>query len=91
MLFSRGYAGIAVCLFHLAFISLPSQKLLSFSDIFQNGKTAFSDIKSCPDCLAIGNAEKVDLFRYIITRMREMNYSKWGLYRVLNSYDHLNS
>jgi hypothetical protein len=24
----------------------------------------------------IGNAEKVDLFRYLITRRREMNYSK---------------
>lgn len=27
----------------------------------------------------IGNAEKVDLFRYPITRMREMNYSKQSL------------
>ena len=27
----------------------------------------------------IANAEKVDLFRYLITRRREMNYSKQSL------------
>ena len=49
---------------------------MPFSDISQNDKITFSDTKSYPDCPAIGNAEKVDLFRYPITRMREMNYSK---------------
>lgn len=53
---------------------------MPFSDISQNDKITFSDIKSYSDCLAIGNAEKVDLFRYPITRMREMNYSKQSLY-----------
>ena len=57
----------------------PFQKLMPFSDISQNDKITFSDTKSYPDCPAIGNAEKVDLFRYPITRMREMNYSKQSL------------
>lgn len=53
---------------------------MPFSDISQNDKITFLDTKSYPDCPAIGNAEKVDLFRYPITRRREMNYSKQSLY-----------
>ena len=52
---------------------------MPFSDISQNDKIAFSDIESYPDCPPTGNAEKVDLFRYPITRRREMNYSKQSL------------
>jgi len=48
---------------------------MPFSDISQNYKIAFSDTKSYPDCPAIGNAEKVYLFRYPITRRRGWMYS----------------
>jgi hypothetical protein len=49
---------------------------MPFSDISQNDKITFSDTKSYPDCTPVGSAEKVYLFRYPITRRREMNYSK---------------
>jgi hypothetical protein len=37
---------------------------MPFSDISKNDKITFSDTKSYPDCLPVGNAEKVYLFRY---------------------------
>ena len=49
---------------------------MPFSDISQNDKITFSDTESYPDCLPVGNAEKVDLYRYLITRRRDVNYSK---------------
>jgi hypothetical protein len=48
---------------------------MPFSDISQNDKIVFSDTESYPDCTPVGNAEKVDLFRYPITRMRGWMYS----------------
>ena len=49
---------------------------MPFSDISQNDKITFSGTKSYPDCLPVGNAEKVYLFRYLITRRRGLNHSK---------------
>ena len=80
MLFSRRYTGITVCLFQLVFISFSvSKSSCLFRTISQNDKITFSDTKSYPDCTPVGSAEKVDLFRYLITRRRGLNYSKQSL------------
>ena len=66
----------SVKLFRELLIEYKKQEKLIILTSLIIRKITFSDTKSYPDCLPVGNAEKVYLFRYPITRRREMNYSK---------------